>query len=73
MFVSVAKLAAAGLGPGRVPGLGDLAIAPQGRTADLVPGQLLDSFQNMGRFTGVEAGANLIGHPVGQAEPGSGQ
>ena len=69
----MAELAAAGLGRGRVPGLGDLAIPPQGRAADLVPGQLLDPLQGPGRLAGVEVGADLVGHPVGQAEPGRGQ
>ena len=58
---------------GRLPGLGDLAVPPQGRAADLVPGQVLDPLQRPGRLAGVEAGADLVGHPVGQAEPGRGQ
>ena len=38
-----------------------------------MPGQFLDSLQHPGRLAGVEVGANLVGHPVGQAEPSRGQ
>ena len=73
LLVRPAELAAAALVQRRLPGLGDLASPPQGRAADLVPGQVLDPLQRPGRLAGVEVGADLVGDPVGQAEPGRGQ
>ena len=73
LLLRPAELAATPLGQRRLPGLGDLAGPPQGRAADLVPGQVLDPLQRPGRVAGVQVGADLLGHPVGQAEPGRGQ
>ena len=73
LVVGAAELAAADLVLRRLPGLGDLAAAAQGRAADLVPGQVLDPFQHPGRLARVELGADLAGDPVGQAEPRGGQ
>ncbi len=73
LLVGVPELAPTGFRGRRVPGLGDLAIPPQGRAADLVPRQLLDPLQRPGRLAGVEVGTDLVGHPIGQAQPGRGQ
>ncbi len=56
-----------------LPGLGDLFGPSQGRAADLVPGQLLDPLGDPAGLAGVEIGADLNGHAIGQAESGRGQ
>ena len=38
-----------------------------------MPGQVLDPLQRPDRLAGIQVGADLLGHPVGQAEPGRGQ
>ena len=68
-----AKLAAPPFGQRRLPGLGDLAGPPQGRTADLVPRQLFDPLQGPDRLAGIQVNAYLVGDSVGQAETSRGQ
>jgi hypothetical protein len=65
MFVGPTELTPTRLRVGRLPGLGNLAVPPQGWTADLVLGQLLDTFQHPDWLTYVKVGADLIGYLIG--------
>ena len=71
--MSLAEFTATRLGQCCLPSLGDLAVPPHGRPADLAPGQLFDPLECPRRLTGVEIGADLVGHAVGEAQPRCGQ
>jgi hypothetical protein len=70
LFMSEAEFTSARLGPGHVPRLGNLAVPPQCRTADLVPSKVLDSLECSSGLTGVKICTNLVRDPIGQIEPG---